>query len=213
MTRRQLIAMFAAISAVVILTIGAGAWYVARRMERIATAATERKEESIDLGTVVTRVRDLNRLETASMHIVSESTIHQEYQLIPNTLAGDELTLHAEGDVIAGVDLSQLRQDDVRREPDGVVVVRMPSPQLLVSRIDNRTTHVVARKTGVFRRADSGMEGRARQFAEQNIHNEAVHRAILTLAQQNAEARIAGLLHTLGVQRVRFEAAQPATGG
>jgi hypothetical protein len=48
------------------------------------------------------------------------------------------------------------------------------------------------------------MEGRARQYAEQNIRNEAVHKGILPLAQQNAEARIAGLLHTLGATKVRF---------
>jgi hypothetical protein len=75
---------------------------------------------------------------------------------------------------------------------------------VLVSRIDNRATHVIDRRTGVFRRADVGMEGRARQYAEQNIRNEAVHKGILPLAQQNAEARIAGLLHTLGATKVRF---------
>src|SRR5205814_3192636 len=53
----------------------------------------------------------------------------------------------------------------------------------------------------VFRRADVGMEGRARQYAEQNIRNEALRKGILPLAQKNAEARIAGLLHTLGAAR------------
>ena len=185
--------------------IAAAAWFIAHRIEQAAVRAVTRNEEMVDLGSLVTRIRDLNRLETADMRVVSVSTIRQTYDLIPNALAGDELTLYSAGDVIAGVDLSLLKQDDVYRELDGTIVVRLPPPQLLVSRIDNRATHVIDRRTGVFRRADVGMEGRARQYAEQNIRNEAMHKDILPLAQRNAEARIAGLLHTLGATKVRFD--------
>jgi Protein of unknown function (DUF4230) len=203
MTRRQILALVAAL-ALVLIGVIAAAWFVVRRIEQTAVRAVTSKEETVDLGTLVTRVRDLNRLETATMRVVSVSTIQQSYDLIPNALAGDTLTLYAAGDVIAGVDLSLLRQDDVRREPNGTIIVRLPPPQLLVSRLDNRASHVIDRRTGVFRRADVGMEGRARQYAEQNIRNEAVRKGILPLAQQNAEARVAELLHTLGAMNVRF---------
>ncbi|MDP9359973.1 MAG: DUF4230 domain-containing protein [Acidobacteriota bacterium] len=211
MTRRQILILVAALALVIIGVIGAG-WFVARRIEQTAARAVTSKEEMVDLGTLVTRVRDLNRLETATMRVVSVSTIKQSYDLIPNALAGDELTLYGAGDVIAGVDLSMLQKDDVHREPDGTIVVRLPPPQLLVSRLDNRASHVINRRTGVFRRADVGMEGRARQYAEQNIRNEAIHRGILPLAQQNAEARVAGLLHTLGAMKVRFAGASGNAG-
>jgi hypothetical protein len=208
MTKRQLIIIVAAL-ALVLAGVIAAAWMVARRVEQMAVRAVTQKEETLDLGTLVTRVRDLNRLETANMRVVSVSTIRQSYDLLPNVLAGDELTLYAAGDVIAGVDLSLLKTEDVHREPDGTVVVRLPPPQLLVSRLDNRASHVIGRRTGVFRRADVGMEGRARQYAEQNIRNEAVHRGILPLAQQNTEARVAALLHTLGASKVRFDVPTP----
>lgn len=207
MTRRQILILAAALAVVLLLGIAVAAWFVAHRIERMATQAVTRKEEMADLGTLVTRVRELNRLETANMRVVSVSTIRQTYDLIPNALAGDELTLYSAGDVIAGVDLSLLKPDDIHREPDGTIVVRLPPPQLLVSRIDNRASRVITRRTGVFRRADIGMEGRARQYAEQNIRNEAIHRGILPMAQTNAEARVAGLLHTLGAAKVRFETA------
>ncbi len=205
MTRRQTVALVASVGLVILLGIAAGAWFIAHRMEQIAAAAITRKEEMADLGSLVTRVRNLNRLETATMRVASISTTRQTYDLIPNALAGDELTLYSAGDVIAGVDLSLLKPDDVHREPDGTIVVRLPSPQLLVSRLDNRASHVIQRRTGVFRRADIGMEGRARQYAEQNIRNEAIRRGILQLAQKNAEGRVAELLHTLGAAKVRFE--------
>ncbi|HEX3068289.1 MAG TPA: DUF4230 domain-containing protein [Thermoanaerobaculia bacterium] len=203
MTRRQILILLGA-TAFIVAIAAATVWYLVRRIDRAVVSAVTSKEETVDLGTLVTRVRDLNRLETATMRVTNISTIKQTYDLIPNALAGDELTLYATGDVIAGVDLSLLKQEDIRREPDGTIVVRLPEAQILVSRIDNRTTRVTGRRTGVFRRADVGMEGRARQYAEQNIRNEAVHRGILPLAQQNAEARIAGLLHTLGAAKVRF---------
>jgi len=205
MTRRQTAALLASVGLVILLGIATAAWYVAHRLEQIATTAVTRKEEMADIGTLVTRVRDLNRLETATMRVASVSTVTQTYDLIPNALAGDELTLYSAGDVIAGVDLSLLKPDDVHREPDGTIVVRLPPPQLLVSRLDNRASHVIQRRTGVFRRADIGMEGRARQYAEQNIRNEAIRRGILQLAQTNAEGRVAELLHTLGAAKVRFE--------
>ncbi len=204
MTRRRQILTLLGATAFIVAIAAATVWFLVRRIDQAAVSAVTSKEETVDLGTLVTRVRDLNRLETATMRVTSISTIKQTYDLIPNALAGDELTLYATGDVIAGVDLSLLKQEDVRREPDGTIVVRLPPPQLLVSRIDNRTTRVTGRRTGVFRRADVGMEGRARQYAEQNIRNEAIHKGILPLAQQNAEARIADLLHTLGATRVRF---------
>ena len=202
MLRRKLTIVF-----VVIAVIATAVLLFREIPRRIEQSLTTAKEEEVDLGAVVTRVRDLNRLETAAMRVTHVSTITQSYKLVPNAMGGDELTLFATGDVIAGVDLSLLKTDDVHREPDGTIVVRLPPPQLLVSRLDNRATHVINRRTGVFRRSDIGMEGRARQYAEQNIRNEAIHRGILPMAQQNAEARVAGLLHTLGAPKVRFDAA------
>jgi len=159
----------------------------------------------LSISTLVTKVRDLNRLETAAMHVVHISTINQTYEMIPNALAGDELTFFAAGDVIAGVDLSQLKTEDVQHQPDGTIALRLPPPQILVTRLDNRESRVLSRKTGMLRRADVNLETRARQNAESGIRNEALHKGILPLAAQNAETKLAAILHTLGVQKVRFE--------
>lgn len=174
------------------------------RARNIATEIAKPAETEIDLGAVTTRIRNLNRLETASMHVVHISTIRQEYKLIPNSIAGDELTLFAGGDVIAGVDLAQLKNGDISRAPDGTVIVRLPPPVVLLTRIDNRETRVVSRKTGLLRRADPGLEGRARLYAEGGVRSEAVRKGILPLAKNNAQLRIAELLHAVGVTRVTF---------
>src|SRR5437762_1039085 len=82
----RILAILFAAFAIVILGIIAAAWYVAHRIEQMAVHAVTRKEESLDLGTLVTRVRELNRLETAGMRVVSVSTISQTYDLLPNAL-------------------------------------------------------------------------------------------------------------------------------
>jgi hypothetical protein len=181
-------------------------WRLTRQAMTAAVAEiTERKEETIDLSALVTQVRELSRLETASMRVIHVATTTQSYELVPNALAGDQLTFLAAGDVIAGIDLSLVQQNDVWREPDGTVVMRLPRSQILVSRIDNRESKVINRKTGLLRKSDVHLEARARQTAEQGIRNEAMKKGILKLADQNAEAKLAQFLHAVGVQRVRFE--------
>lgn len=201
MPRRAIFVVFLALTIV-----GVSGFLLMRKCVRAATAVALRpREEVVDITALVTRVRELNRLETAAIRVIHISTITQSYQLVPNALAGDELTLLATGDVIAGIDLSQLKPEDVRREPDGTIILELPPAQILVSRIDNRESRVINRKTGVLRRADAHLESHARQNAEIGIRNEALRQGILILAEQNAETRLAEFLHTLGFQKVRFE--------
>src|SRR5258705_30011 len=92
MTRRQTAVLLTSIGLVILGIIAAitiAARFVVHRVEQLASRAVARKEEMADIGTIVTRVRDLNRLETATMRVASVSTIKQSYDLIPNALAGD----------------------------------------------------------------------------------------------------------------------------
>lgn len=196
------VAVFLFGAAVVVLAV---AVLIHRDAERAAMALTKPQEETLDLSIVVNQIRGLNRLETATMRVTHVGTISQSYTLIPNLLAGDELTLYSVGDVIAGVDLAELQPADIRREPNGAIVIRLPAASILVSRLDNRQTHIVSRRTGIFRSADQQLEARGRQYAEISIRNEAMHRGILTLAKQNAQQRIASLAHSLGARAVVFE--------
>lgn len=203
--RKRLVAV---LLAVIVVTL-AGAWVAWRITRRAVTETIESitvpQEKTIDLGALVVQVRELSRLETASMRVMHVSTITQGYKMVPDSLAGDQLTFLAAGDVIAGIDLGQLQQTDVRRETDGTVVMRLPPPQILITRVDNRESRVINRKTGFLRRADINLESRVRQYAEQSIRNEAVRKGILTMASQNAEKKLADFLHTLGFEKVRFE--------
>ena len=190
------------IAAVIAFTTAMIVWRMTKRavVQEILTP----QEKTIDLTTLVTQVRELNRLETSAMHVMHIGTVSQSYKLVPNALAGDEITFLAEGDVIAGVDLSHLQQSDVWHSPDGTLNLRLPPPMILVTRVDNEKSRVLNRKTGVLRRADVDLETRARQNAERNIRAEALRRGILPMAQTNGEKKMAELLHTFGFEKIRF---------
>jgi hypothetical protein len=201
--RRRLfsIAVVGIAAAVLLAAAVAGVWWSVRRAARQMTTPTE---TAVDIGDVVTQVREMSRLETAAMHVINVSTITQSYKFVPKSLGNDEITLYAEGDVIAGIDLSRVQQSDVWREPDGALVLRLPDPQVLITRVDNAKTRVMHRNTGLLRRADSGLESRVRLFAEGAIRGDAMRKGILDLASQNGETKLAAFLHTLGFRKVRF---------
>lgn len=190
------------IAAVIAVTTAVLVWRTAKKA--VVETVLKPEERQIDIATLVTQVRELNRLETASMRVMHVGTITQTYKMVPNALGGDEITFLATGDVIAGIDLGQLRPQDVWRSPDGTINMRLPASQILVSRVDNEQSRVLTRKTGVLRRADIDLETRARQHAEENIRAEALKRGILKTASDSGEKKMAELLRTLGVMRIRF---------
>lgn len=183
-------------------------WIGLRVTQRAAAKIGERQEKRLDLAVTITQIRALNRLETAQMDVTHISQIQQSYGVIPNSLAGDELTFLAVGQVIAGIDLSQLKNDDVRAEGDSLIV-KLPPPLILVSRLDNTRSKVIDRDTGVLRRADIDLESRARAGAEGAIRNEALRKGILELAERNAQTQLAEFLKRAGFVRVRFEEGRP----
>ena len=206
MSRRS-IAIVASVAFIAIFaTVGIVWWSVRRAAHEMTTP----HETAVDLSDVVTQVREMSRLETAAMHIVNVSTIKQSYQFVPRVLGNDEITLYSEGDVIAGIDLSRVQRDDVWREPDGTLVMRVPDPQVLITRLDNSKTRVLNRNTGFLRRADPNLESRIRVFAEGAIRGDAMRKGILTTASTSGQQKLATFVHTLGFQRVKFVSASAA---
>ena len=203
-------ALLAAIALVLMLVglVVVGRW-LARApraaMETLAEKSVGKKEETIDLSALVTRVRELSRLETTAMRVMHVSTVRQSRGVIPQSIAGDEITFLAVGDVVAGIDLSQLQRDDVRLDPDGTLVLSLPPSRVLMTRLDNRESRVINRTTGMLRRKDDHLESRIRATAEASIQRIALNKGILKTAADNGERKLADFLMTVGFEKVRFE--------
>jgi hypothetical protein len=178
------------------LVVRAGLW------NRFAGYLTGRTT-SIDVSSpsVVEKIHQLSRLETVvySLDKIVEGERQSAY--LPDFLAGDKLLLVAHGEVIAGVDLGQLKPGDVTVKGDAVQV-RLPAPQILTTRIDNGRTRVYSRTTGLLVATDPNLESEVRLTAEQQIAQAALDDGILDKARQNARTSVTALLYGLGFHTV-----------
>ncbi len=152
--------------------------------------------------TIIHEVRALSRLETATYSI--EKVITAESGQGPFAfLFGDRLILVAHGQVIAGVDLSKMGEEDIVVADDGAVVVTLPPAEVLVVTLNNQKSYVYDRDTGVIG-MNPALETEARQAAEEEILNAALEDGILEMAQRNAETYVLRLILSLGFRDVEF---------
>ena len=174
----------------------AGLW------NRFASYVTGRST-TIDVSSpaVVEKIRQLSRLETVvySLDKIVEGERQSAY--LPDFLVGDKLLLIAHGEVIAGVDLAQLKPGDVFVKGDSVQV-RLPAAQVFTTRIDNGGTRVYSRTTGLLVSADLHLESQVRLAAEQQIAQAALDDGILDKARANARTSVTALLYGLGFRTV-----------
>jgi hypothetical protein len=154
---------------------------------------------------VVQRIQHLSRLETVvySLDTIVEGS--KSSAVLPDLLAGDRILLVVHGQAIGGIDLSQLKPEDVRiTENNGARSIRvtLPASQLFLTTIDNQHTRVYARSTGILVPVDQNLESETRAKAEQQLQQAALADGILDAARKNARATVTALLYSLGFQQV-----------
>jgi hypothetical protein len=155
-----------------------------------------------DPVSIIHDVRTLARLETIQYSIEKVVTADSGRQDLA-VLFGDRLIFVAHGNVIAGIDLADLTQEDLWLN-NGTLYVRMPAPQVFIATIDNDKSYVYDRDTGLFTKGNIDLETLARQAAEDEIEKAAMEDGILDLAQTNAEYYLSRLFQTLGYPQVIF---------
>ena len=161
---------------------------------------------SLDVSqpTVVDRIQRLQRLETVVYTMDKLVTGAKENPIFPDFLAGDRLLMMVHGEVVAGIDFSNLKSGEVRLEGKNVHL-RLPVSQVFSTRLDSAKTRVYSRQTGLLVPTDPNLETQVRQEAERQLQAAALADGILPTAQQNATATIRSLLQGLGFERVEFE--------
>ena len=157
---------------------------------------------------IVQQIRGLNRLETATATIRDVVTAEQERSnVISDFLLGDRLILIAQGEVIAGFDLSKMGPNDVFVSSDGITAtVNLPPAEILVSRLDNEKTQVYDRETGVLSRGDPNLESEARRVAERRLVELACESGILERAIEDGKRNIENLIKVVGPEVVVVDA-------
>jgi hypothetical protein len=175
-------------------------------MARVATAITGRTTTfDTSVPAVVQRIQRLNRLETVVYSIDTVVEGSKSSAVLPDLLAGDRILLVVHGQSIAGIDLAQLKPEDVRitgKDGGQSIHVNLPSSQLFLTSIDNQHTRVYVRSTGLLVPADPNLETDTRAKAEQQLQQSALADGILDTASKNARATVTTLLYGLGFKQV-----------
>jgi len=154
---------------------------------------------------VVEKIQRLSRLETVVYSIDTVVEGEKTSAVLPDVLAGDKLLLVVHGQSIAGIDLAQLKPEDVKIEgaPGSESIhVTLPASQLFVTTLDNAHTRVYTRSTGLLVQADQNLESETREKAQQQLQQAALADGILDAARRNGRATVTALLYSLGFQQV-----------
>ncbi len=173
-------------------------------MARVATAITGRTTTfDTSVPAVVQKIQRLNRLETVVYSIDTVVEGSKSSAVLPDLLAGDRILLVVHGQSIAGIDLSQLKPEDVHITDNGQTIhVTLPPSQLFLTTLDNQHTRVYMRSTGVLVPADPNLETDTRAKAQQQVQQAALADGILDAASKNARATVTTLLYSLGFHEV-----------
>ncbi len=162
-----------------------------------------RPDLMVDLShsSVVTKIQNLNKLETAQYTF--EKIIDAGYQgnFFQNILYGDRILLIAHADVVAGFDMSLMKDEDVQVQGN-TLTLNLPAPEILHSILDNSKTKVYDRRTGFLANSDKDLESQARAQAEAAIRADACTAGILDTASVNAKNQLELLFRTAGFETV-----------
>jgi hypothetical protein len=152
---------------------------------------------------VVEKIQRLSRLETVVYSLDTVVEGQKSNPVIPDILVGDKLLLVVHGQSIAGIDLAQLKPEDVKIDSAAQSIhVTLPASQLFVTTLDNQRTRVYTRSTGLLVQADQNLETDTRAKAQQQLQAAALSDGILDAARKNARATVTALLYSLGFQKV-----------
>jgi uncharacterized protein DUF4230 len=161
---------------------------------------------------VLLAVKDLARLESASFHMERVIDLTDKQSLLFGMVQSeDAILLVAVADVSAGVDLQQLKAEDIVADPlEKRVAITLPAPEVFHAELDNSKTYVHTRRTGALANRKENLETRARQEAEHSLIEAALEAGLLGRASDNARRAVEGLVRGLGYSQVEVKVRPPA---
>jgi hypothetical protein len=158
-----------------------------------------------DTPVLVQQVQTLSELVTVK-YVLEKVEVWNDPPsgLVSQFVAGDNrILLLARGVVKAGVDLHQLKPEDIRI--DGKTIwINVPPARITDAYLDDNETKVVERSTGFLRSFDKDLEQNIRRTAVEDMRQSAGRGGILRDANQRARMELASFFQALGFERVEI---------
>lgn len=164
-------------------------------------------EQPKPLPDVISQVRELSRLEGVSYHVERVVDLKdKQHALFGLVESEDAILLVASGDVVAGVDLGNLKPEDVVVSPDRKsVTIKLPHAEIFSARLDNDRTFVHTRKTDLLAERKETLETEARRAAEKTLRSAAEEGGILKRADESVARTVRALVRSLGFETVKVD--------
>jgi hypothetical protein len=160
-----------------------------------------------DPDAVLREVQPLRELVTVRYSIQKVAGLTEDK--VP--LGSESILLIVQAQVLGGVDLSQLKDKDIRMDHERRVQMRLPPPKILHINLDEKNTKVWDRSKTWWTPwvpYDIDLEKKARLSALESVRQEALDMGILLDVRVNAQNLIRMLLRPLGIEQVSFEQSQ-----
>jgi hypothetical protein len=115
----------------------------------------------------------------------------------------DSLLFIASGEVVIGVDLARLRDDDARfDEITKTATITLPEPEVLSTRFDEMHSYVHSRKTGTLAERNEQLEAIARREATAAFETVGREKDVRDRAKEQAERQVRSLATAWGAKNV-----------
>lgn len=151
-----------------------------------------------DTANIVTRIQPLTQLVTMK-YVIEKVVVFEDVKWFGE----NRVILVAHGVVKAGVDLSQLKPEDI--QIDGRKVrLRLPPAKITDLYLDDHKTEIIDRSTGLLRQFDKTLEQQARRSALDHLKLAARSSGILKEAEERAQLQLAALFAQLGYDAAEF---------
>lgn len=160
-----------------------------------------------DSPAILREVRLLKELVTVRYSIQKVAGLKEDKQ----PFGSESILLIVQAKALAGIDLAELNEADIRVKDRKTVAIRLPPPRILHVYLDEKQTKVWDRTKTWWTPwvpYDLNLEQKARLMALDAVRQEALDMGILKDAQASAETLIRGLLRPLGFENVEFPARQ-----
>ncbi|MBK8433656.1 MAG: DUF4230 domain-containing protein [Chloroflexi bacterium] len=161
-----------------------------------------------DRVTIVRQVNTLARLETASYEGEKVVTSQRGTEALFGAFS-ESMVFVAYGEVIAGVDLMQMSEEDIQVVDPTTVMIHLPPAEVFVATLDNELSYVADRDTGLLTSSDPQLETAVRLAGQEAILEAALEYGLIELAQTNAETYMENFLRGLGFETIIFTEETP----
>lgn len=153
--------------------------------------------------TIVKAMKELARLETSSMtfeKIIPGTRDNERF----NGVFGETILFVAVGEVIAGIDLETIQEDDIQIININTVKVHLPPAEIFNVILDNKNSYVADRDKGFLADYDPLLETKVRSKAQQALEESALKSDLLEKADIKAQNITRTFLQRFGLKNIYF---------